>query len=172
MRMDDRLPEDAASLLGRLNVRELEDILRRYGEEPEARRIAKAISEERRKEPLRTSEQLAGVVLKAKRKKTHLHPATLTFQALRIAVNDELANLRRALDTIPDILAPGGRFAILSFHSLEDRLVKNAFRDLARGEKGFQLLTRKPIRPDEDAVARNPRARSARLRALKRLEAD
>lgn len=165
MRMDDRLPETAQELVNRLSARELEHLFRTYGEERAARRVAKAIVEARRRRRIRTADELAATVSKAKRR-GRLHPATLVFQALRIAVNHELENLEAALDTLPAVLAPGGRMAVLSFHSLEDRLVKRAFQRLTRHESGFTALTRKPIVANSSELAHNPRARSAKLRAI------
>jgi 16S rRNA (cytosine1402-N4)-methyltransferase len=161
----------AADVVNRLPERELADLIYRYGEERASRRIARAIVRARERARIRTTAELASVVRSAagRSRKAGLDPATLTFQALRIYVNRELEGLAPALSEIARRLAPGGRLVVIAFHSLEDREVKQAFRSLA-GE-GFALLTRKPLRPDEDEVARNPRSRSARLRALAREEA-
>jgi 16S rRNA (cytosine1402-N4)-methyltransferase len=168
MRMDRSGGPTAADLVNRLPERELADVIYRYGEERASRRIARAIVRAREKAHLRTTGELAAVVRGAagRARKRGMDPATLTFQALRIAVNRELEGLGEALEAIARRLAGGGRLAVIAFHSLEDREVKNAFRGLAR--HGFTLLTRKPIRPTEEEAARNPRARSARLRALER----
>ncbi len=180
MRMDPG-SRTAAELLATVSETELERILRDYGEEPEARRIARAIAESRKRNPLETTTQLAEVVRHAKRQRPRAtDPATRVFQALRIAVNDELEAIDRLLDQAVELLAPDGRLVLLSFHSLEDRRVKERLRDLARGRRDpvthgiepgsklLELLTRRAIRPSEDEVARNPRARSARLRAARR----
>ena len=171
----------AADLVNGLSVEELAQILYQYGEERQARRIAEAIVAAR---PLETTEQLAEVVVAAVGgKRGRIHPATRTFQALRIAVNDELSALRVALPQAVDLLRPGGRLVVISFHSLEDRIVKRFFRQESKdcicppevpvcacGHRArLRVLTRKPVRPDPDEVARNPRARSARLRAAERL---
>jgi 16S rRNA (cytosine1402-N4)-methyltransferase len=168
MRMDRSAGLTAADLVNRLPERELADLIYRYGEERASRRIARAIVRARQKAHLRTTGELAGVVRAAagRARKPGRDPATLTFQALRIHVNRELEGLADALEAIAHRLAAGGRLVVIAFHSLEDREVKNALRDLARGE--FTLLTRKPVRPADEETARNPRARSARLRALAR----
>jgi 16S rRNA (cytosine1402-N4)-methyltransferase len=168
MRMDQRGGRTAADVVNRLPETELADIIYRYGEERAARRIARRIVEGRRRSPFRTTLQLADVVRSAARRPRGrgIDPATLTFQALRIYVNRELEGLGDALDRLARRLAPRGRLAVIAFHSLEDREVKQAFRSLATA--GFRLLTRKPVRPGEDEVRRNPRSRSARLRAVER----
>jgi 16S rRNA (cytosine1402-N4)-methyltransferase len=199
MRFDPSAPLTAADLVNDLSEAELVDLLHRYGEEPQARRIAAAIVRSR---PLETTLQLANVIAAAvppRRRSTagkgaprrapagspspHLHPATLTFQALRIAVNGELQALELALPQALDALAPGGRMAVISFHSLEDRLVKQFFRRESQGclcpprqpictcghQPALRELTRRPIQPDQAECAENPRARSARLRLAERL---
>jgi 16S rRNA (cytosine1402-N4)-methyltransferase len=167
MRTDRRFGETAAEIVNRLPERELADLIYAMGEEPASRRIARAIVEARRAARIRTTAELAAVVRKAApRGKPGLHPATRTFQALRIRVNRELEGLGHALARLAKTLSPGGRFAVIAFHSLEDREVKNAFRALA-GD-GFALLTRKPVRPTDAEVRENPRSRSARLRGLVR----
>jgi 16S rRNA (cytosine1402-N4)-methyltransferase len=168
MRMDRSAGLTAADLVNRLPERELADLIYRYGEERASRRIARAIVRARQKAHLRTTGELAAVVRAAagRARKPGRDPATLTFQALRIHVNRELEGLADALEAIAHRLAAGGRLVVIAFHSLEDREVKRALRDLARGE--FTLLTRKPVRPADEETARNPRARSARLRALAR----
>lgn len=171
MRYDRRGGRTAADLLASLREEQIADLLRRYGEEPAARRLARAIVERRRGQRLRTTRDLAElaerVVPRRRPGRRALHPATRLFQALRIAVNRELESLERALEAAPARLAPGGRLAIIAFHSLEDRAVKNRFRELARSG-GFTLVTRKPLRPSPVEAERNPRARSARLRVLER----
>jgi 16S rRNA (cytosine1402-N4)-methyltransferase len=168
MRMDRTAGPTAADVVNRLPERELADLIYRYGEERASRRIAGAIVRARQKAHLRTTGELAAVVRGAagRARKRGLDPATLTFQALRIYVNRELEGLGEALAAIARRLAPAGRLAVIAFHSLEDREVKNTFRELAAD--GFRLLTRKPVRPSGEEVAANPRARSARLRGLER----
>ncbi len=170
MRMDSQESVTAASLIQRLSQRELTQLLWTYGEERWASRIARRIVETRRTHPLETTTQLARLVERAvpRRGTRGIHPATRTFQALRIAVNDELGALKHLLDVLPEVLAPGGRAVIISFHSLEDRLVKQAFRQGAQADI-FRLLTKKPIRPSQTEIAANPRSRSAKLRAVERL---
>jgi 16S rRNA (cytosine1402-N4)-methyltransferase len=168
MRMDRTGGVTAADVVNRLPEKELADVIYRFGEEHASRRIARAIVEARSRAHLRTTGELARVVRSAagRARKRGLDPATLTFQALRIHVNRELEGLGDALAAIAHRLAPGGRLAVIAFHSLEDREVKNTFRALAR--EGFALLTKKPVRPADAELAANPRARSARLRGLGR----
>lgn len=172
LRFDASQGEPAWRLLERLPAEQIADLIYKYGEERYSRRIARAIVERRRAEPVRTSLDLAELVKHAvPRPRTpatdRIHPATRTFQALRIAVNDELGELERFLRRIPELLALGGRIAIISFHSLEDRLVKEAFRQ----NPELVVLTKKPIRPSEAEIARNPRARSAKMRVARRINA-
>jgi 16S rRNA (cytosine1402-N4)-methyltransferase len=170
----------AADLVNQLSAEELADILYRYGEERQSRRIARAVVEAR---PLRTTGELAQVIEQAVgRRRGRLHPATLTFQALRIAVNEELTTLEAALPQAVELLAPGGRLAVIAFHSLEDRIVKRFMRRESKDcicppelpictcdhRASLNLVTRKPIRPSEEEVAANPRSRSARLRVATR----
>ena len=167
LRFDPTRGEPAWRLLERLSATHLADLIYAYGEERLSRRIAAAVVEARRKEPLRTSRQLADLVAQCvptPRGGHRIHPATRTFQALRIAVNDEIKSLEIALRRIPDCLRSGARFAVISFHSLEDRPTKEAFRDDPR----LDVLTRKPLIPTEEEIARNPRARSAKLRVAAR----
>jgi 16S rRNA (cytosine1402-N4)-methyltransferase len=175
MRLNTDEGETAAQLLRRLSERELADLIYSYGEERFSRRIARRIVEMRKSAPLETTDQLAELVRRcvprpprkgAWKKAPPIDPATRTFQALRIAVNDELGALERLLAALPECVKPGGRAALISFHSLEDRRVKQAFRDKSR----WQELTRKPVQAGEEEVARNPRARSAKLRAAIRPE--
>jgi 16S rRNA (cytosine1402-N4)-methyltransferase len=168
MRMDRRGGPTAADVLNRASETELADIIYRYGEERASRRVARRIVEARRRAPLRTTHELAQVVRSAVRapRGSRIDPATRTFQALRIHVNRELEGLGDTIAGLARRLAPHGRLAVIAFHSLEDREVKHSFRALAAD--GFRLLTRKPVRPGEDEVRRNPRARSARLRAIER----
>ena len=172
MRFDPTTGEPASSLLRRLSERDLADLIYRYGEERFSRRIARRIVEVRRHAPLETTEELAELVRRcvprpprsAKRRRSPIDPATRVFQALRIAVNDELGELESLLKTLPSYIRPGGRAAVISFHSLEDRLVKTAFRDRSL----WQALTRKPVQAGEEEAQRNPRSRGAKLRAAQR----
>jgi 16S rRNA (cytosine1402-N4)-methyltransferase len=168
MRMDRSVGETAAELLGRLSEQELADLLFRSGEEPRSRAIARAIVARRRHAPLRRTGELAALVERTiGGRHGRLHPATRTFQALRMAVNDELGCLERVLPKSIRWLAPEGRLAVLSFHSGEDRLVKQFLRE--ESERGaLELLTRKVVEPGATEVAANPRARSAKLRAARR----
>lgn len=184
MRMDRRQPLDAHQIVNGFSAAELERIFREYGEEPQARRIAAAIVAKRSTRPIETTEELAQIIVRAKtaRQRDH-HPATQTFQALRIAVNQELQQLQKFLERGYDLLATGGRMVILSFHSLEDRLVKNAFRKWEREclcpprtprcicgwSRKVKLLTKRPVLPSASEIAANPRARSAKLRAVERI---
>jgi 16S rRNA (cytosine1402-N4)-methyltransferase len=169
MRFDTRQPLTAAELVRRTPEPELARIIHEYGEEPASRRIARRIVQVRARTPIETTRQLANLVASSippHRRSHRIHPATRTFQALRIAVNDELGSLEAALPQGAELLAPGGRFGVIAFHSLEDRLVKSAFRRFAHA--GWRALTRKPLRPSDDEVHSNPRARSARFRVLER----
>ena len=154
----------ASDLVNGLPERELADLIFRFGDEPRSRRIAGAIV---RRRPIRTTDELAGVIVGAVgRRPGGPHPARRTFQALRIAVNREIEELAASLPQAVGLLVPGGRVVVISYHSLEDGLVKRTFREDPR----LQMLTKKPLRPHPDEVARNPRARSARLRAADRVE--
>ncbi|MFW6159330.1 MAG: 16S rRNA (cytosine(1402)-N(4))-methyltransferase RsmH [Planctomycetota bacterium] len=171
LRFDPDEGEPAWKLLERLSPEHLAALLSRYGEERYSRRIARAIVERRRRGPLREASELAQVVRRSVprgRGGERIDPATRTFQALRIAVNDELKTLEVALRRIPDCLNQDGRAAVISFHSLEDRLVKNAWRDDPR----WEVLTRRPVRPGQEEVAKNPRARSAKLRVAQRRRSE
>ena len=165
MRMDPTRGETAADLLRRVSRHELEQILRDYGEERFAGRVARVIKEAAGDNLLHSTTDLAAIVARAvptrERKKD---PATRTFQALRIAVNRELDEIERFLAGFADVLAPGGRVVIITFHSLEDRIVKHRLR----GMDGIKVLTKKPVVPDDAEIARNPRARSAKLRAAEK----
>jgi 16S rRNA (cytosine1402-N4)-methyltransferase len=174
MRMDRRNGPTAADLVNRLPEKELADLIYRYGEERRSRRIAGAIVRERRKQPVRTTRRLAEIVSGAfpRSRSGRIHPATRTFQALRIAVNHELDGLPEALRDSAGRLRPGGRLCVIAFHSLEDRIVKQAFRSMEKeGGPAVRVLTKKPDRPDRGEVIRNPRSRSARLRVAERSEA-
>lgn len=166
LRFDPLEGEPAYRLLARLGERHLADLIYQYGEERYSRRIARRIVQERHSRPIRTARELSQLICRTIPKNTsrqRIHPATRTFQALRIAINEELKALETALHRLPDCLVSGGKLAIISFHSLEDRLVKRAFRDDPR----LEPLAKKPIRPSPTEVAANPRSRSARLRVAK-----
>ena len=200
MRMDQSRGETAADVVNQLDERELADLIFEYGEERGARKIARAIVRERERGAIATTKQLADIVIRALniRGRWRIHPATRTFQALRIAVNDELKALERFIPAAISALARGGRLAIISFHSLEDRIVKRSFlRESGRciceaqswqGSKGrkeaaidevicehcgasrrVRIMTRKPVRPGSDEIERNPRSRSSLLRVCERL---
>jgi len=190
MRMDPTRGPTALELLQQLDERELADVISELGEERYGKRIARLIKEALLAGKLATTTDLATVIASAipmaEQRKSKIHPATRTFQGLRIAVNAELAQLEKFLDVFPDLLVPGGRCAIISFHSLEDRLVKNRFRDLAwtsslppkfavqageRVEAVCAPITKKAMFATDDEIARNPRARSARLRVCERTPA-
>lgn len=174
MRLDPTAATTAADLVNATGEKELADLIYRYGEERLSRRIARKIVERRGREPIMTTRQLAELCVHAYRpraRRQQIHPATRTFMALRIAVNDELTRLQSLLDSLPELLRVGGRAAIVSFHSLEDRAVKHAFGHLAaRGEA--HILTARPDRPGEAERLANPRSRSAKLRALAWLGED
>jgi 16S rRNA (cytosine1402-N4)-methyltransferase len=170
MRMDRSTGQTAADLVNRLSERDLADLIFRWGEERWSRRIAWAVVEARRRTPIRTTTELASLAAGAIPRRAwprHIHPATRTFQALRIAVNDELAGLGPALEKAVTLLRPGARAAAISFHSLEDRIVKQTWRGLEVSGRA-RVLTKRPITPGETEVAGNPRARSAKLRAVER----
>ena len=181
MRLDPDRGQSAADLVNQLAQADLADLLWQYGEERQSRRIARAITAAR---PLATTGQLADLVARTVGRREKIHPATRTFQALRIAVNDELDALSQALPQARDLLRPGGRLAVIAFHSLEDRLVKQFYRQEARDcvcppelpvcacqhQATLRVLTSKPVRPTAGETARNPRSRSARLRIAERLD--
>lgn len=187
MRMDIRAEQNAADLVNTMKEKDLVDMFFKLGEEKFSRRIAKNIILARQTEAITTSRRLAEIVrdaVPAKAAATQkIHPATRVFQALRIAVNKELERLQTFLDNVPDLLNPGGRLCVLSFHSLEDRIVKKKIRELetecvcppdfpvcvCNTKKSVRALSRKVIRPSEDEVKRNPMARSTRLRACEKL---
>jgi 16S rRNA (cytosine1402-N4)-methyltransferase len=185
MRLDPTSELTAADLVADLDEQELANLIYRYGEERGSRRIARRIVEQRQRQPITTTSQLAALVAQALgrggrggRRRATIHPATRTFQALRIAVNRELEQLESALPQAVDLLRPGGRLAVISFHSLEDRIVKTFFR----AESGYggseapdqpvrvRIITKKPIAASDDEVRTNPRSRSARLRIAERVK--
>jgi 16S rRNA (cytosine1402-N4)-methyltransferase len=166
LRFDPTEGEPAWRMINRLRPETLADIIYEFGEERFSRRIARRIADVREREPIKTSRDLARVVIAAvprQKPPQRIHPATRTFQALRIAVNQELKSLRIALERIPTRLAADGRLVVISFHSLEDRLVKEAFRN----RQVWENLTRSPVEAADDELARNPRSRSAKLRAAR-----
>lgn len=172
MRMDRTGGDTAADLVARSSEAELADAIYGFGEERFSRRIARALVEARREQPIVTTGRLAAIVRRAvpRRGFARIDPATRTFQALRIWVNHELEGLDRFLETAARRLRAGARLAVISFHSLEDRIVKHTFRALAAGaDSTIAILTKKPIVPSDDEVRRNPRARSAKLRVAERL---
>lgn len=172
MRMDRTTGRTLAELLAEATPEGLADVIFRYGDERRSRRIARAVVAARTGGGLRTTAELAAVVRRAARHRgrSRIDPATRTFQALRIWVNRELEGLDAFLRTAAARLKAGARLAVISFHSLEDRVVKHTLRELDRGGRlALRVLTRKPVRPSGDEVARNPRARSARLRAARRV---
>ncbi len=184
MRMGPSIRETAADLVNTRSVEELARMFRDYGEEPNARRIAATIVARRTSSPFVSTLDLAETIAAASPRKGPRHPATRVFQALRIEVNDELGALREALRTIPPLLSPGARLAVITFHSLEDRIVKVFFKEHSREwidrpewprprrnpDRQFRLLTNHPILPCEREVAENPRARSAKLRVVEKLK--
>jgi 16S rRNA (cytosine1402-N4)-methyltransferase len=177
MRMDRSTGETAADYLARVDEQELADVLRDLGEERFSGRIARNIVEARQRGRIETTAALAELVARAiPRREHHKNPATRTFQALRIAINRELFELERFLEEAPGCLRPGGRLLVISFHSLEDRMVKRRWKALAGGDGDqpaaapFRILTKRPLVASDDEVARNPRARSAKLRAIQRVD--
>ncbi len=173
MRFDTTSEEGVLDLLETISVNKLEEILATYGEERYCKRLARGILEARRRGALSTTQDLANAVsriLAGRRGK--IHPATRTFQALRIAVNRELENLSRALIDIPPLLKPGGRFCVVSYHSLEDGAVKRSFRDRKKDPQRWVIVTPKPMRPSIEEMKNNPRSRSARMRVLEAVAAS
>ena len=170
MRMDPRSERTAEQVVNHLDERELADVIYEFGEERRSRRIARAIVRSR---PIRSTAHLADVISAAARpmnsEQRRIHPATRTFQALRIFVNRELDDLKALLGAAPRILKPGGRVVVISFHSLEDRIVKDAFREGSIKDKYFRVLTKKPVTASEEEQDCNPRARSAKLRAAEKV---
>ena len=173
MRLDSSAEITAADIVNEYDERRLADLIYSLGAERRARRIARLIVEQRTRQKITTTVQLARIVARAlntplKGRRSRTHPATKTFQALRIAVNDEIGNLEKLLGAGPELLQSNGFFAVISFHSLEDRLVKNDFRE--NSIKGaYELVTKKPVRPSRSEIEQNPRARSAKLRIARRL---
>ncbi len=187
MRYDRRQPLTAADIVNRYPEKDLVRIFREFGEEKAAKRIAAAIVRRREESPLSTTDELAELVASVARPRPAIggiHPATKAFQALRVAVNDELGALSEALPQAIEVLGPGGRLIVLSYHSLEDRIVKQTFRGFEKGcicppsfpvcrcgrVSEVEVSTRKPMRPSEEEIRRNPRSRSARMRVCERKE--
>ncbi len=185
-RMDQRQSQTAADLVNGLSAEELAKIIFELGEEPQARRIARAIESERRQRKFETTGQLAGLIERLiPRRGKRIHPATRTFQALRMAVNDELGSLRRGLDGAMTVLKPGGRLAVITFQGLENVVVKEFGRERAREyefdgpvdvpelrrprKPELKWVERKPVKPGEAELAENPRSRSAQLRVMEKL---
>ena len=168
MRIDERLKTTAADIVNKTDEKALADLIYKFGEDRASRRIARFIVSHRQSQPITTTGQLAEIICKAfrrpgEKRRTRIHPATRTFQALRIAVNNELENLEKLLVSVPQLLNKNGQIAVISFHSLEDRLVKNNFKQNEK-ESIYSDFTKKPIVPSRREIARNPRARSAKLR--------
>ncbi|HBG27248.1 MAG: 16S rRNA (cytosine(1402)-N(4))-methyltransferase [Planctomycetes bacterium GWF2_41_51] len=173
MRLDDRLEVTAADIVNNRDEKGLADLIYEFGEERASRKIARSIVDYRHKAKIKTTGQLADIICKAfgcdpNSRRSKLHPATKTFQALRIAVNDELGNLEIFLNSIPSLLKKHGRAAIISFHSLEDRIVKNNFRS-NKAAGVYDIITKKPIIADRTEVLENPRSRSAKLRIAEKI---
>ncbi len=160
MRMDRKQDLTAYDIVNSYRQDEIARILYEYGEEWQSRKIAKAIFESRKKVRIRTGLELAGIIASVKKRTGKIHPATKAFQALRIAVNDELLSLVKGLDGAIDLLSPGSRIGVITFHSLEDRIVKERFRN----DEVLTVVTRKPVKPGFDETRANPRSRSAKLR--------
>jgi 16S rRNA (cytosine1402-N4)-methyltransferase len=173
MRIDKRIQTSAADIVNNLDEKSLADLIYRFGEDRASRSIARLIVQTRKAYPITTTGRLAEIVCRAsgrasKGKWSRIHPATRTFQALRIAVNEELKNLEALLDSAPALLKTGGRFAVIAFHSLEDRLVKNNFRK-NKSEGIYEIITKKPLIPTRLEISENRRSRSAKLRIARKI---
>ncbi|MBN1823171.1 MAG: 16S rRNA (cytosine(1402)-N(4))-methyltransferase RsmH [Endomicrobiales bacterium] len=168
MRMDPASGKSAGDVINEYPEEKLADIFFKYGEERHSRKISRAIAAERKLSRIDSAKHLSRVVYAAVGKREKIHPATRVFQALRIFVNDELGNLERLMAGLSGLLLPGSRAVIISYHSLEDRIVKNAFRDMA-GSGSLTVLTKKVVFPEDSEIRNNPRARSAKLRAAERV---
>jgi 16S rRNA (cytosine1402-N4)-methyltransferase len=176
MRLDDRLETSAADIINRMAEKDLANLIYKYSEERGSRRIARFIVHQRKAAPIATTEQLAMIVCRAlgqpaTGRRSKIHPATRTFQALRIAVNNELESIEKLLEAAPRLLNENGKIAIISFHSLEDKIVKEDFK---RNQAGgvYKILTKKPLTATEDEIRENPRARSAKLRIAQKQNSD
>ncbi|MEW6348222.1 MAG: 16S rRNA (cytosine(1402)-N(4))-methyltransferase RsmH [Thermodesulfobacteriota bacterium] len=171
MRFDTTSGETLEHLLGRISQQDLTRVLEIYGEETHAKRVARSILAARDKRELATTKDLVRAITGIRAgKRGKIHPATRSFQALRIAVNKETEHLSQALEQIPSLLRPGGRLCVVSYHSLEDRLVKVSFRERKADATHWVVLTPKPLRPTREEIAHNPRARSAHMRVLARAD--
>jgi 16S rRNA (cytosine1402-N4)-methyltransferase len=168
MRMDQSQGLTAEKVVNNYNEKDLADIIWKYGEERYSRKIARAIIRSRQKKPIKSCIELALIVERATGRRGRIHPATRTFQAIRIEVNRELEELSTAIDGGADILEGEGRFCVISYHSLEDRIVKNAFKELAK-EGMFNIITRKPLVPSRHERSVNPSSRSAKLRVAEKI---
>jgi len=173
MRIDKRLERTAADIINEVDEKTLADLIYNFGQDRASRRIARFIVRHRAGERITTTGQLAAIVARAlarpgRKRKSRIHPATRTFQALRIAVNDELENLKELLAEAPQLLKRNGSIAVISYHSLEDRLVKNSFRQNEK-DNNYKIITKKPIVPGREEIAENRRARSAKLRIAKKI---
>ena len=173
MRIDKRLKTTAADIVNKADEKSLADLIYKFGQDRASRRIARFIVQQRRQAPITTTGQLAAIVCQAlkrpvKKRKRRIHPATRTFQALRIAVNNELENLEKFLASAPELLRKNGYIAVISFHSLEDRSVKSDFRQ-NESQGIYRIITKKPIVPAREEIAKNPRARSAKLRIAQKV---
>ncbi|MBA4389678.1 MAG: 16S rRNA (cytosine(1402)-N(4))-methyltransferase [Syntrophus sp. (in: bacteria)] len=164
MRMDIREELTAYDIVNCYRVDELATVLFEYGEEEKSRRIARAIVETRKKKPIETAKELADIVAKAKWRRGRIHPATKTFQAIRIETNHELESLKKGVESAVEVLNPKGRIGVISFHSLEDRMIKEFFRN----SPALKRLTKKPLRPERKEILTNPRSRSAKLRVAEK----
>ncbi len=169
MRMDPDIELTAEEIVNRYSEKELSRIFRDFGEEPQWRKAVKGIIEARRRKPIHTTKELSELLEKVVRRRGKIHPATRVFQALRMEVNQELALLQIGLEEISRRLCPKGRMGVISFHSLEDRIVKFTFRDLVKEHTHFQLVMKKPKSASREEVRKNPRSRSAKLRAIERV---
>jgi 16S rRNA (cytosine1402-N4)-methyltransferase len=165
MRMDDRLPLTAFEVVNTYSYERLITVLKEYGEEEKAVKIVKTIMEARKNKPISTAKELSEIVGRAKWRTGKVHPATKTFQAVRIEVNDELGSIRDGIKDAVDMLLPGGKIGVISFHSLEDRIIKETFRN----SEVLSLVTKKPLRPSRDEIRHNPSSRSAKLRVAQRV---
>lgn len=179
MRMDRSKKITAEQIINQFNENDLERIFKDFGEEPSFKKIARAIIERRRTKKITTTKELADLICQIKGSKKKIHPATLVFQALRIYINDELGVLERGLSKAITRLKPGGRIAVISFHSLEDRIVKDLFKSVSKKEhvnpykavqktRGMLLINKKPITPSINEIKKNPRSRSAKMRVLEK----
>jgi len=169
MRFDQTCGPTAADIINGYSQVQLADLIWQFGEERAARRIAKAIYQRRKHKKIETTDELVQIITQVKGgRRGKLHPATLTFQALRIEVNQELTMLKTVLPKAIDLLCPKGRLAVISYHSLEDRIVKHFFRNLKQSEK-VKLITKKPVRPQNEEIQNNPQSRSAKLRVIEKI---